>query len=108
GRVVPGLILRIALRAASLEVDRKGKQAMLPPLGHGLDEFICISLWVPRFRIRVCPQTAGALVQVVEDTLHHTSVEEQSLDWYAVPRASLICRASVDIELLSLDRYLRV
>ena len=54
-RVVPGLVLRVALGAAALEIERDRKQPVPPPFGHRGDELARVALRVPRLRVRIGP-----------------------------------------------------
>jgi hypothetical protein len=42
-------------------------------------------------------------IEVVENGLHHTAVNEQSLDLLAVPRPAFVSWLAVDAEHLTLD-----
>jgi hypothetical protein len=69
--VVPGLILGVTLRAASLQIDREAEKSVAAPLGHRVDEFTRVAVRIPAFGVRVDPHLAGRRVQVVEDPLDH-------------------------------------
>jgi hypothetical protein len=72
GRVVPGLLLRVALGRAALEVDREGEQPVPPPLRHRGDELARVALGIPGLGVRVGPHRGGFAVPVIEDALHHS------------------------------------
>ena len=80
-----GWALRIALRAAALEVDREGQQAVPAPLRHGRHELARVAVRVPGARVRVGPPATRLGVQVVEDALHHARVQQQAFQRVAAP-----------------------
>src|SRR5262245_45065766 len=77
---------------------------MATPFWHGRDELARIALRVPLARVRVSPARARLGIQVVEDRLHHSRVEQQPFDFLAVEAASFVGELAIDEELLAANR----
>ena len=80
---MPRLVLRVALRAAALQVERDREQPVLPPLRHRGDELARVAVGVPLLRVGIGPLPDGLRVQVVEGRLHHPAVQQQAFDLLA-------------------------
>src|SRR5439155_19665186 len=106
--VMPRLVAGIAARVAALQVDRECQQSVAAPLRHGGDELVGVPLAVPALRIRIRPLAARLGVEVVEDALHQTRVEQQALDLLLLPGAAGVGRAAVQQKYVAADRDLRL
>ena len=103
GRVVPRLVLRVSLRGTALKIDREGEQAVPPPYRHGGDKFPGVALRVPLARVGIFPLARGQRIAVVEEALHHSRVEEQSLNLAPAPGAAGVSRFAVDVKFVTDD-----
>ncbi len=93
----PGLMPRIALRAAALQVEADREQAVRAIGGQGSDELARVALGIP-FAVGIGPGATGRRVLVVGDGVGHAAVEQQSFDAMALPAAPGIGRHAIDRE----------
>src|SRR2546422_6241337 len=71
---------------------------MSPPRRHRRDKLARVALRVPLAGVRVGPCPDGLRVTVIEDALHQTRIQEQSLDSVITPGAARVSGLTVEVE----------
>src|SRR2546426_2102513 len=104
GGVVPGLILRIALRTPALKVDRKSQEAVPTPVGHRREKLASVPLGIPTPSVGIRPAFARLRIEIVEDALHEARVHEQPFNPAVSPGAPFIGWPPIDQETFPVDR----
>lgn len=78
------------------------------PFRHGGGEFEGVSLGVPFAGVGISPPRHGARIEIIVDSLYHSCIEQQAFDPVTVPEAALISGRTVDVEILSDNRDVRL
>ncbi len=79
-----------------MQVDRKTKHAVIAPSGHCGNEFVGVAFGIPDAGIRIGPLASRLGILVVEDALHHSSIQQQSFNVVAAKDTTGVGGSSVD------------
>src|SRR5262249_15989183 len=90
---------------AALQVDGEAQQTTCAPLWHCRDEFASIALGIPLVSIWIGPAGTRFRIQVVEDSLNHSGIEQQPFDTFALMGAAGVGGLTIDQETIIFDRY---